>query len=168
VGRQAVLRHRDLMEEIVSRHLPAPLAGTAWKQLIEDMMDALAFAVAGLRGVVRGKRARPDAWALDILHRDVSDALARVAVSSTMHPDHSLSRTQSLVKEIAERFGLPGHDERGVGNLFKQAQRGRWIEKTKHPDVLIEHTPATGEVEVTIGDPAAPLVKKRRQFDTAT
>jgi hypothetical protein len=163
-----VWQHRGLMEEFVSRYVPTRLTDAAWRQLIDDLMDAAAHAKAGLRGVVRGKRARPDAWALDILYRDVSDALARVGIPFTMHPDYALSRSQSLVKEIAERFGLPGHDERGVGNLFTQAQRSREIEKAKGPDALIEYTPTTGELQVTIWDPRAPLVKESRRYDPAT
>jgi hypothetical protein len=153
------------MEAIVSRHVPARLTDAAWQQMIDDLIDALAYAMAGLRGVVRGKGARPDAWALDILYRDASDALARAGIPFTMHPDHAFSRTQSLVKEIAETFGLPGHDERGVGELFTQAQRSQEIEKRKFPDVLIEYTPSTGEMTTTIGDPGAPLVKKQRRYD---
>jgi hypothetical protein len=150
------------MEEIVSRHVRARLTDAAWRQLIDQMMDSLAYAMAGLRGIVRGKQAKPNAWALDILYRDVSDALARAGIPFTMHPDHTRSRTQSLVKEIAERFGLPGHDEHGVGELFKQARRGQRIEKRRFPDVQMEYTLSTGDVTTTIGDPAAPLRKSVR------
>jgi hypothetical protein len=158
-----------MIEGLIARANSVPrLDPTARQKLIDDLVDALGFAMAGLRGVVRGKRARPDAWALDILYRDVSDALARAGIATTMHPDPALSRAQTLTKLIAEKVGLAGHGKRGVGNLFMQAQRSRKIEKRKLPDVLIQYTPGTGEVVTTIGDPAAPLARKRRQFDLAT
>jgi hypothetical protein len=168
VNAQEVWKHRSLVEGMVSQRVLTGLTHAAWRQLVDDLMDALAYATAGLRGVVRGRNTRANAWTLDILYRDVSDALARAGITSTMHPDHAFSRTQSLVKEIAETFGLPGHDERGVGQLFTQAQRSREIEKRKLPDVLIEYTPSTGEMTTTIGDPGAPLVKKQRRYDPAT
>jgi hypothetical protein len=161
-----VWQHRGLIEQIVHTHsdyVPAQITEAARQQLIDELVDAAGFALAGLSGVVRGRRARPAAWTLDILFRDVSDTLARVGGVSTMNPDPSLSHAQSMVKEIAEKIGLPGHGKRGVGNLFTQAQRSRDIERTKHPNALLEYTPATNEIVVTIGGPAAPWAKQRRR-----
>jgi hypothetical protein len=153
-----------MIEELVAHAdwLPPRLSSEARERLIEDLTDGIGFALAGLSSVLRGKQARPAARVLDILYRDVSDALLRAGVGSRMNPDPSLARVQSLVKEIAGRIGLKGHDDRGVGNLFKQAQRSRQIEKHKLPDVLIELDPATREQVVTIGDPGTPISKRRR------
>ena len=162
VNAPEVWQHRELIEAIIRNHVSLQLTEPARRRLVDDLVDAAGFALAGLVGVVRGKRARPRAWALDILLRDVSDALLRAGVASTMNPHPDLSRAQSLAKEIAEKIGVPGHSERGVGNLFHQAQRAKEIEKTRRPNVLIEYQQDGDAMVVTVGGPEVPLATRRK------
>jgi hypothetical protein len=105
-------------------------------QLVDDLVDALGFAMAGLPPAVRGGRAMQAAWNLDIFVRDVCDALRRARVPVAMNADPSQSHAQLLARDIAVAAGLPGHGKR-IGNLFKQMQRGRQIKKKSHPDASI-------------------------------
>jgi hypothetical protein len=140
-----VWQHRRRMEEVVSHYAPSQLTEAAWQQLVEDLIDCVAYAMAGLKGIERGR-------APDLRRGPWTTSTAMSAMRchrQACHPHAprpAFSRTQSLVKEIAEKFGIPGHDKRGVGNLFMQAQRSQEIEKGKLPDVLIESAPATGEL----------------------
>ena len=48
-----VWQHRGRMEEIVSHYAPSQLTEAAWQQLVEDLIDCVAYAMAGLKGIER-------------------------------------------------------------------------------------------------------------------
>jgi len=116
-------------------------------QLKAELIFAVGFAKAGVpRAAMRGKGTRPAARTLDVLVSDVGDALRQVGVNTTMNPDPTSSRGQWLAREIAIAIGLPGHTaRRGVGNLFKQAQRARHIVKRRFPGTPAEPARRGGE-----------------------
>jgi hypothetical protein len=101
--------------------------------LIDDLVDAVGFAKAGLRDVLAGKETRAEAWTMDIFVRDVCDALRKVGVPVSMHQDPSKSYSQSLAVEVARVCRLPNQ-----GKLYKQMQRANDITKRRLPDIYIE------------------------------
>jgi hypothetical protein len=100
---------------------------------VNDLVDACAFAKAGLRELLTGKNTRSDAWTMDIFVRDVCDALRHAGVRVSMNQDSNASHAQSLAVAIGKAVGLPSQ-----GTLFKQMQRAKRIKKKQLPDVRIE------------------------------
>jgi len=95
-------------------------------------VDAVGFAKAGLTDILAGKHVRPAAWTMDIFVCDVCDAMEQVGLEAVMSPDPGTSRAQDLARKVAEAARLPDQ-----GNLYKQMQRARNIEKRRLPDVTI-------------------------------
>jgi hypothetical protein len=145
--------YRDRIGAIVDRMFPQ-LHVDRWERLVEDLIDAVGFALAGLDGVVRGRRTRASAWSLDIFVRDICDAMWRACLQVSMHPDprNWSAKAQALALELVKMAGLPGHNGEGPGNLFKQMQRGRRIVKTQQPNLRLEKS-GSDEWIVTIGEP---------------
>ncbi len=106
----------------------ARLSDQQREELVNALVRAVGFAKAGLSDITAGKQAKPAAWMLDIFVKDVCDALRAVGVPVLMDATAEFSHAQSFAKELAEAAGLQGHGK-GVGNLFKQMQRARKIEK---------------------------------------
>lgn len=101
--------------------------------LVDDLVDAVGFARAGLKDLLAGKQTRAEAWTMDIFVRDVCDALCKVGVPVSMHPDPSKSHAQSLALEVARVTRLPNQ-----GKLYKQMQRANDITKRRLPDICFE------------------------------
>jgi hypothetical protein len=101
--------------------------------LTDTLVDAVGFAKAGLADILAGKNSRPAAWTMDIFVKDVCDALDKAGVKFTPSPDAGGSRAQSLAKAIAEVAGIPDQ-----GNLYKQMQRAKHIDKRHLPDIHID------------------------------
>jgi hypothetical protein len=100
------------------------LPDQAWEGMLDALVDAIGFTKAGLADILAGKETKPAAWAMDILVRDVCDALRAVGAPVFMNKHREDSLAQTLVGELAALAGLPGQ-----GELFKQMQRARKIEK---------------------------------------
>lgn len=96
--------------------------------LVDDLVRAVGFAMAGLPTAIAGSRAKRNAWVMDIFVRDVCDALRRAGVPALMNSDPQASLAQSLAKEVVQVAGLPDQ-----GDLFHQMQRGGKIVKELVP-----------------------------------
>jgi len=97
-----------------------------WNALVRELLDAVCFARVGLSGLLGGKQAKPAAWTQDIFVKDVFDALATAQPRRrlSMNRYGSRSLVQRLAGELAVAAGVPVK-----GELFKQMQRARQIEK---------------------------------------
>jgi hypothetical protein len=93
--------------------------------LIAALVDAIGFARAGLADILAGKRAKPAAWTMDILVKDVCDALRATGVAAPMATRRAESLAQILAGDLAALAGIPVK-----GQLFKQMQRARRLEKS--------------------------------------
>ena len=120
---------RAAVEEIAYRdEALAGLSDQAWDRLIDALVDATGFAKAGLADILAGKDTRPAAWTTDVLVRDVCDALRTAGVPAPMTRRRDGSLAQRLADDLAALAGLPDQ-----GELFKQMQRAREIEKAGGP-----------------------------------
>jgi hypothetical protein len=116
---------RAQVEEIAYRHEELKhLPDQAWEELTDALVHAVGFAKAGLADILAGKDTRAAAWATDILVKDVCDALRAVDAPVFMNKCREDSLAQTLAGDLAKLAGLPDQ-----GELFKQMQRARKIEK---------------------------------------
>jgi hypothetical protein len=116
---------RAAIEEIAYRHEELrQLSDQAWEGMTDALVDAIGFAKAGLADILAGKETKPVAWAMDILVKDVCDALRAVGAPVFMNKCREDSLAQTLAGEITALAGLLDQ-----GQLFKQMQRARKIEK---------------------------------------
>ena len=117
---------RILIEGLVGsedrlRRLPDDSRAT----LVATLVHAIGFARAGLADILAGKDTRPAAWTMDILVKDVRDALSAAGVPVPMDPRRDASTAQWLAGKLAAAAGLPAQ-----GQLFKQMQRAQRIERS--------------------------------------
>jgi hypothetical protein len=111
--------------------------------MTDALVHAVEFAKAGLADILAGKETKSAAWAMDILVKDVCDALRAVGVATPMDPVREHSLAQTLAGDLAELAGLPDQ-----GELFKQMQRARKIEKAGGATCPGKPTPILGQWRV--------------------
>jgi hypothetical protein len=129
---EAEVHRRDVREAVRTRNVLGRLRDEVQDRLVDDLVDAIGYAKAGLADILSGKRVKPRAWMLDIFVKDVSDAMERAGILAVMDPDPEASHAQSLAMQLIRIAGLPEG-----GKLFKQMQRAKEILKTRLPDVYI-------------------------------
>jgi hypothetical protein len=111
-------------KEATLRRLPSDKRAA----LVAALADAIGFAKAGLADILTGKRVKPAAWTMDIVVRDVCDALHADDLPVSMAYACRKSLAQRLADAVGAMAGLPDQ-----GELFKQMQRARDIEKAGAP-----------------------------------
>jgi hypothetical protein len=99
--------------------------------LTDRLLNAVCYGRAGLREILSRRGAKPDAWAADILVRDVCDALRDAGFHPVMAPKRSLSVAQDLAGQIGCMGNLPMK-----GELYEQMQRARKIDRRQLTFVL--------------------------------
>jgi hypothetical protein len=108
------------------------LAESQRAELVDRLVHAIGFALAGLPTSMTRTGSKLDAWRADIFVGDVCNALAGVGIPAVMNEDPALSHAQLLAKELVDLAGLP--DE---GDLFHQMQRAKKIKRKRWPDLLV-------------------------------
>jgi len=136
-GKDEIEKLRPIIERVVaSRSSFAMLATAVKQQLLDDVVDAVGFAKAGLADILEGKRAKPDAWMGDIFVMDICRALDRAGIPVREKFKAEESHAQSFARAVADAVRLPLK-----GQLRKQMRRARQITRRPLSDIDIEYTP---------------------------
>ena len=109
-------------------------------QVVNDLTFAALAAQGGIRGVVSGSRAKPDARASEIFVWECARALIRAGVRITKQQDPGL---QNLARKMAVKLRLPG-----TGSLNTVMRRASKIQSYGIPDDSAATAWLDGRMEV--------------------